>query len=123
MVCVGQDGHVGFGPATEAGSCPCVHESATDADRMAAPAKNEDGHPPCYDIALDLPVVLRDAGLVQKRSSPAETPSDDHPPATAVWMIDGSWLEKHGWHRSGATSPAARPRQLLAHQRTVVLLI
>lgn len=114
MVCLGQDGHVGFGAATVAGSCPCEHDSATEADPVAALVKNDDRHPPCYDIALDLPGVLEVPRFAQKPSKLADTPPDDHPPAIAVWMIDGSWLDKQGWpHRPGATPPAARPRQQL----------
>lgn len=124
MVCLGHDGHVGFGATTETGSCPCEHDSATEDEPSADLAKNEDRHPPCSDIALDPPEVFKDAELAQKLPKPADTPPDDHSPAIAVWALDGG-----GADQTGATSPpwvasaAARPREQLEHRRTIVLLI
>lgn len=124
MVCLGHDGHVGFGATTETGSCPCEHDSATEDEPSADLAKNEDRHPPCSDIALDPPEVVKDAELAQKLPKPADTPPGDHSPAIAVWALDGG-----GADQAGATSPpwvasaAARPREQLEHRRTIVLLI
>lgn len=124
MVCLGQDGHVGFGAATDAGSCPCTDASGVGAEPATALANNEARHPPCYDIALDLPVVLEDAGSAQKPAHPADTLPSEHRPAVAVGIF-GEWgLDKRGrLHRPGGAPPDAPPSPQLEHRRAVVLLI
>ena len=124
MVCLGHDGHVGFGTATETGSCPCEHDAATEADPLADLAKNEDRHPPCSDIALDPPETFKEAEFAHKLPKPADTSPDDQSPAIADWVLDGGGIDQ-----TGPTSPpwvasaAARPRAQLEHRRTIVLLI
>ena len=124
MVCLGHNGHVGFGAVIETGACPCEHDSAIEGERSADSSKNEDRHPPCSDIALDHPVALKDAECAQKLPKPADVRPDDNSPAVASWTHDGS-REDYG----GVASPprvaceAARAQEQLAHQRSIVLLI
>ena len=123
MVCLGHDGHIGLGAVTETASCPCDHHSGTDEERPADAPDNDERHPPCDDIALDPPEVFKDAGLAKKLPKSGDTPPDDYSPASACWLLGP------GEDRSGEASPpwvasaAVRPRDQLAHKRTVVLLI
>lgn len=127
MVCLGQDGHVGFGSPTASAECPCGHGPAAEATRPEANAqrRTDNGrHPPCDDFALDPPEILRDDGIAQRLPEHLVGASDDGDVAADLWAPDADWAGKSSAaRRLWASTAAVLPRQQLEHKRVVVLLI
>ena len=124
MVCLGHDGHVGIGAVAEIGSCPCEHHAVGEDEPSADRVENEERHPPCRDVALDPPDVVKGAELAPKLANSTDTPPDDHSPAVAAWVVDNDWAETaRAAAPPWATAEAARPSKQLEQRRTIVLLI
>ena len=123
MVCLGHDGHVGFGAVTETADCPCDHHSAIDEEDPADSPDNDERHPPCDDIALDPPEVFKDAEFAKKLLTSRDTSPDDDSPAIACWFLGPGETRYRDASPPWIASAAVRPREQLSHKRTVVLLI
>jgi hypothetical protein len=118
MTCLGSDGHVGLGAATEVSACPCAHDAvaATD-DPVGLPSTER--HPPCDDLALDLPDACRDS-----ESQQAFAVAFDEVAAVApTWSPAGTRVDCGATLAPSPPGTALLPRQFLAHRRAVVLLI
>ena len=124
MVCLGHDGHLGIGTVAETGTCPCEHDSVGQDEPSAALVENEERHPPCRDVALDPPDVVKGTEFAPKLANSTDTPSDDHSPAIAAWLVDNGWAEiARAAAPPWATAEAARLSKQLEQRRTIVLLI
>lgn len=123
-LCLGRDGHVGFGVGTASNPCPCEHDTALE-DEEQQPALDAARHPPCHDVSLDTHEFVSgtDHGPQLTRLADDEPggglpPFPCWPPNFAV--PDAPGRDRLAWW---AESASHRPREQIAHRRTVVLLI
>jgi hypothetical protein len=130
MVCMGHDGHLGLGNGlggSAASACPCAHDDSSEGLEFAvAGDPNDDRHPPCDDLTLDPPEVVKDAEFGQRLAqvfgsqAPLEVPTAWLP----AWQLGAAVSDGPDaalLHWPSAVRGSARLQ--LEHQRVVVLLI
>jgi len=132
MVCLGHDGHLGFGlgvVATDDGAahCPCEHGNELAAATLTESLDAADfGHPPCDDVVLETPEVFNDFGSAPSLAKvSADLCGDDLPQLPlSSWALEDLWSEPVSSREASWAAAASRiPRQLLELRRSVVLLI
>lgn len=123
-VCLGHDGHVGFGVGAAGNPCPCGHEAALDNEEHPR-ALDAARHPPCDDVALDTPEFVSGTDHGPQIAKPADDESGGGMPPLPCWPPScaapaAPVQDLLAWW---AESASHRPRQQIEHRRTVVLLI
>ena len=132
VVCLGHDGHVGFGVggfgvADKTETCPCEHAHEFLQGESAESEAVSDSHPLCVDLAIDAPDVVKELGFSWTApKAPCDVPDDDGlSTSTSDWgFADGAGRHCVAtgvcWARAESVP---RSRQQLEHMRVVVLLI
>ena len=129
VVCLGHDGHVGFGVGAvsidDGDDCPCDHHAEVELGGSPE-TEGVDQHPPCDDLVFESAEITREGGpSFSLAKAIADLGGDALPP----FFLNG-WTPEFA--RPDATCAKAqsfadvarrRPRQQLELRRTVVLLI
>lgn len=127
-VCLGSDGHVGFGPAAEAGECPCARSDRAHGSTLwergdrSEPSHGHGG--PCSDVQLDPPEILADSGFARALAASGCDAVEYaiNGCSLHIWFLksDCSTCRPPGQPTHAAASPV---REHHVHKRTIALLI
>lgn len=129
VVCLGHDGHVGFGVGAvsidDGDDCPCDHHAEVGSGGTPE-IEDVDQHPPCDDLVFESAEITREGGpSFSLAKATADLGGDALPP----FFLNG-WTPEfarpdatYAKAQSFADVARRRPRQQLELRRTVVLLI